>query len=305
MARRSSPIRASKSARKASIASGSDRSMPAAQACAVSMQNPRRSRAMPRAAAASAMAARPATSVPSPKPLPAEFSRMIAGASSPPSTSASTRASPSARRCVPNSTPAPRCEPMWTLTYRAAKPGAVRRSEARTPTDRPNASSSGPARLTRYEAWTAIGRMSNSTSLARNASASAGGFARRRQAVGLSVKICSAVAPISLARSTARTIPLPSGRWAPRRRPSGSIRRWYDASARDQRRGRPVVDATVASYGAAPNGSACRAGVGASDDHEPTPAVEFECQERAEAAFVGGRRLGGGPLCSRRRWLVR
>ena len=47
--------------------------------------------------------------------------------------------------------------------------------------------------------------------------------ARRCQAVGLSPKIWSAVAPISWARSTALTIPPPRGRWAPSRRPSGSI----------------------------------------------------------------------------------
>src|SRR6478752_6344360 len=39
-----------------------------------------------------------------------------------------------------------------------------------------------------------------------------------------------AVAPISWARSTALTMPWPSGRWAPRRRPSGSIGECYDAS---------------------------------------------------------------------------
>jgi hypothetical protein len=80
-----------------------------------------------------------------------------------------------------------------------------------------------------------------SASLARNASCSAGGAARRFQAVGLSPKIWSAVAPISAARSAALTIPLPSGRWAPRRRPSGSIRAivagtiWYGRTVTEPR----------------------------------------------------------------------
>ena len=43
MTSRSSPIRSSKSARKASIAAGRPRSIPAPQACAVSRQNPTRS----------------------------------------------------------------------------------------------------------------------------------------------------------------------------------------------------------------------------------------------------------------------
>ena len=51
------------------------------------------------------------------------------------------------------------------------------------------------------------------------------GSARRRQAVGLSLKIWSAVAPISAARSAALTMPSAEARWAPRRRPSGSIAR--------------------------------------------------------------------------------
>ena len=77
MTSRSSPIRASKSARKASTADGSPTSIPAAHACATSRQKPIRSAGRLRLAAASAMAASSATSTPSPKPLPAEFSRTI------------------------------------------------------------------------------------------------------------------------------------------------------------------------------------------------------------------------------------
>ena len=134
---------------------------------------------------------------------------------------------------------------MWTLTNRAANPGAARRSLARTSTERAKKSSSGPARLTRYEAWIATGWMSSATSRSRKAGPSLGGAARRRQAVGLSAKIWSAVAPISCARSTALTMPRPNGRWAPRRRPSGSIRgmvRRADAAPRWPGRSRPSRD---------------------------------------------------------------
>ena len=48
---------------------------------------------------------------------------------------------------------------------------------------------------------------------------------RRRHEVGLSLKTWSADAPISAARSAALTMPCPSGRWAPSRRPFGSIGR--------------------------------------------------------------------------------
>ena len=54
---------------------------------------------------------------------------------------------------------------------------------------------------------------------------SRGSVGRRRQDVGLSVKTCSADAPILAARSAARTMPGPRGRWAPSRRPFGSIPR--------------------------------------------------------------------------------
>ena len=55
----------------------------------------------------------------------------------------------SASLFVPASTPAPRCEPMWTLTYRRKTPARLADPAARTPTERPKKSSSGPARLTR------------------------------------------------------------------------------------------------------------------------------------------------------------
>ena len=170
------------------------------------------------------MSASSVTLVPSPKPLPALFSSTIIGPSGVRSTSAVTRASPSASRAIPAGTPVPRWEPTWTFTKRAANQGAARRSLASKPTDRPKKCSSGPARLTRYEAWIAVGPMSSSIRRSRKAGPSAGGAARRRHAVGLSAKTWSASAPISCARSTALTMPRPSGRWAPRRRPSGSIR---------------------------------------------------------------------------------
>ena len=51
-----------------------------------------------------------------------------------------------------------------------------------------------------------------------------GGSVRRRQDVGLSAKTWRARAPMTRARSTALTIPSPSGRCAPSRRPSGRDR---------------------------------------------------------------------------------
>ena len=52
-----------------------------------------------------------------------------------------------------------------------------------------------------------------------------GGSGRRRHAAGLSVNTWIADAPISAARSAALTMPSPSGRWAPIRRPFASIGR--------------------------------------------------------------------------------
>ena len=69
---------------------------------------------------------------------------------------------------------------------------------------------------------------------AMNSSASGGGSGRRRQAVGLSLKIWSARAPICLDRRAARSSPFPTPRWSPtagasaghvsRRRGSGRAR---------------------------------------------------------------------------------
>ena len=115
-------------------------------------RTPTRSSGTPRAAMASAMSASSSTVVPIPNPPPAEFSSTSTAASGPPFVSAITRATPSAIRSVPAATPAPRCDPVWTLTNLAANPGALRRSFVRTPIDRSKKSSSGPARLTRYAA---------------------------------------------------------------------------------------------------------------------------------------------------------
>src|SRR5437899_10268787 len=68
------------------------------------------------------------------------------------------------------------------------------------------------------------GEIPCSRTRSRNGASSGDGAARRFHAVGLSPKIWMAVAPISAARSAAFTIPSPTGRWARRRRPSGSIR---------------------------------------------------------------------------------
>ena len=67
--------------------------------------------------------------------------------------------------------------------------------------------------------------MSWPASRSRNAGSSAVDVGRRCHEVGLSLKTWSADAPISAARSAALTMPCPSGRCAPRRRPFGSIGR--------------------------------------------------------------------------------
>ena len=54
-----------------------------------------------------------------------------------------------------------------------------------------------------------------------NLGASPGGSGRRRQAVGLSEKICSAVAPIVRARRPAFSSPVLTPRWIPTRGASG------------------------------------------------------------------------------------
>ena len=84
---------------------------------------PDRASAMPRAAIASAMAASSSRSTPSANPPPAEFSSTSRAGSGPSSTSARTRATPSASRAVPAATDVSRCEPMWTFTNRAVERG--------------------------------------------------------------------------------------------------------------------------------------------------------------------------------------
>ena len=208
------------------MAAGSETSIPAAQACAVSRQKPIRSRGRPRGRGrlgdAGQLRRRRAQPEPAagrvleddhrPRPVP-------------PSTSASASASPSARRSVPAATPAPRCDPMWTLTNRPAEPG--RRPQV-AGEDRHGATEEvllDPGEvhevrgMDRDRRDVVAPRGGPGTPAARPAAA-----ARRRHAVGLSTKTWIALAPISWARSTALTMPLPSGRWAPRRRPSGSIR---------------------------------------------------------------------------------
>ena len=54
---------------------------------------------------------------------------------------------------------------------------------------------------------------------AMNSSASGGGSGRRRHAVGLSLKIWSARAPICLDRRAARSSPCPTPRWSPTQAP--------------------------------------------------------------------------------------
>ena len=116
------------------------------------------------------------------------------------------------------------------------------------------------------------------------------GSARRRQAVGLSVKICSASAPISWARSTAFTIPPPSGRWAPSRRPSGSM-------------------AAIVRCGACPT-PRCRRGLHGQDDRVVHPRrTAHDHPGAAEARLViyrrrrpvspTGRRISASARCRR------
>ena len=127
-------------------------------------------------------------------------------------------------RCPPR-TPRPAMRPDVDVDEPAAEPGRRPQVAGQDPDGAAEEVLLGPARLTRYEAWIATGAMSSSVeALAEGAAARSGGSARRRQAVGLSAKIWIALAPISCARSTALTIPAPSGRWAPRRRPSEASR---------------------------------------------------------------------------------
>src|SRR5688500_5061424 len=72
----------------------------------------------------------------------------------------------------------------------------------------------------------AIGAMSWRRAYSMKSAALAGGSRRRRQAVGLSLKICSAVAPICRARRMAGIRRRATPRWMPTRgAPSGQLRR--------------------------------------------------------------------------------
>src|SRR5690606_24737937 len=81
--------------------------------------------------------------------------------------------------------------------------------------DRVAKGSAVPARLTRYEAWMEMGAIPSRAVYSMKAGASAGGSGRRRQAVGLSLKIWSARAPICRARRAAGRRPRPGARGAP------------------------------------------------------------------------------------------
>ena len=142
MTSRSRPIRASNSARKASMASGSPTSMPAPQACAVSRQNPTRSAGTPRASRASAMAGE-LVEVDAEAPAAARrvlehehrcARRRRRGRDRAPAPAPAPRHRRPA--ATPAGTPSPRCDPIWTLTNRAPKVGAPRRS-VREDLDRP------------------------------------------------------------------------------------------------------------------------------------------------------------------------
>ena len=166
MTSRSSPIRASKSARKASMASAGSRGR---------CRHPRRARRRGRSRRARREArARPAARRWRPAPRRSSRARRRRRPSSrargsamrrPRCPGSSTSDEDAARgrrragRCRPRPR-RPRCDPMWTFTNRAPNPGAARSSCARTPTERSKKSSDGPARLTRYEAWMATGPMS-------------------------------------------------------------------------------------------------------------------------------------------------
>ena len=185
--------------------SGVDRSTPAPQAWAVSRQKPTRRSATPRAAIASAMSASSvdASSRGRTRPRPSSRGRAARPRASS-STSARTRATavrePRRARRDRRVAVRPDVDVDEPRPERRGPPGARCASSS---TERSKKSGSGPARLTRYDAWIATGPMSRAASRSRNAGSSAGGSARRRQAVGLSPKTWSAVAPISWARSTA------------------------------------------------------------------------------------------------------
>src|SRR6476646_6486622 len=232
-ASRSRPTSPSNAVSSPSIATVRETSIPAPQRWAVSRQKATRSRISGTSPAARAIAAHSATFTPIPQPPPDELSTATieagprpgpaVAASSFASAASNARAIPSTRRAIPVSTPLPPCDPAWTFTIRAPKRRADSSSDASSSIERSRRTSSAPARLIRYEAWTTSGAMSRPSRTSRNAAISGEGSARRCQAVGLSQKTWRAVAPISAARAAAFTIPSPIGRWAPSRRPSGSM----------------------------------------------------------------------------------
>ena len=125
---------------------------------------------------------------------------------------------------VPAATPAPRCEPTWTLTNRPEEPGRRPQVAGEDLHRAPEEVLLGPGEVDQVRGVDGDRPDVELGQASPEAAARPAARRRRRQAVGLSAKIWSASAPISCARSTALTMPAPRGRWAPRRRPSGSIR---------------------------------------------------------------------------------
>ena len=124
MTSRSSPMRASNSARKASMAAGSPRSMPAPQAWAVSRQKPSRWRGTPARVGGvgdggQLLDVRAQAPAATGRVLEHEH-RARRGRRRP---RRGVRRMPSATRATPASTPVPRWDPMWTLTKRAPNDG--------------------------------------------------------------------------------------------------------------------------------------------------------------------------------------
>ena len=241
---RSSPMRASKPARNASTRLGLGQVDPGAPGMrrVEAEPGPGVGRC-PAPASASAIAASSSRSTPRPNPPPAEFSSTNRTDPAPSSASARTRARARrpAGRC-PSATEVSRCEPMWTFRKRAVEPGR-RPQVAGQDLDGPARRShgSGPARLTRYEAWIATGPMPQLGEPLAEGRRSAGGSGRRRQAVGLSPKTWMRGRPdrVTLAR---RPCPSPDAtdRWAPSRRPSGSTDASYDAGTMPHDTDQPV-----------------------------------------------------------------
>ena len=111
-----------------------------------------------------------------------------------------------------------------------------------------------PARLMRYDAWIAIVRSPSRSPKPTNSGASRDGSGRRRQAVGLSLKIWSARAPIWRERRAARSRPFPTPRWRPTAGASSGHVRRRRGSGRDRARATvPVMDDEVREAGPEPD----------------------------------------------------